>query len=317
MNNSIKDKVTILLCTCDTYEDLWFPFFKLFDKHAGELKDLPIVINTETKEYSYPGLNIKCINQIVQGERITWAKRLKDVLARIETEYVLFLLDDFFLVRDVKKEDFEYMMSCVQAMEDDKDIGAMNLIPLQGADNSQEFMGFWLVNPGTPYRMNAQACIWRKEVFDKSLLDIESPWEWEIYGNLRNDVLIKSKIFALAEGQREPYAYGFYDYSKRDENGWYVAQSGVMRGKWYMPSVENLFRDNDINVDFSKRGVYREGIKKKMHNNKLALNLVIKPYRKVRDVLFKKEFEKIIKENEIENEKNMEKFVYPYIKENL
>ena len=317
MKNSLKDKVTILLCTCDTYDDLWEPFFKLFDKFGGELKELPIVINTETKKYSYPGMNIKCMNQIKQSESITWAKRLKDVLARIETEYVLLLLDDFFLVRDVEKEDFECMMSCVQAMEEDKDIGAMNLIPLQGADKSQEFIGFWLVNPGTPYRMNAQACIWRKDIFDKSLLDIESPWEWEIYGNLRNDVLIKSKIYALAEGQREPYAYGFYDYGKRDENGWYVAKSGVMRGKWYMPSVEKLFKDNDINVDFSKRGIYSDGIKKKMHNNKLALNFVIKPYRKVRNLFFKKEFEKIVKENELVHEKNMEKFVYPYIKGNI
>lgn len=314
MDKHIENKMTILLCTCDSYEDLWQPFFTLFDKFGGELKKHPIIINTESKQYKYPNLNIKCINQKEPFNGMTWGKRLRNVLSSISSEYVLFLLDDFFLTRKVNDSDYKKILWCIDTMEQNQDIGGMNLIPLCGADSTKEMDGFYLINPGTPYRINAQACIWRRKVLFDSILDIESPWEWEVYGNIRNDHLIKAKIYSLKDGEREPFCYGFYEYDKKNEDGSYVAKSGVMRGKWCLSSVKKLFMDNGIKVDYSIRGIYKESLRRKMHQNKFFLSTIIKPYRKLKSLLGINNG-KIVEINNMENEKNMNKFVYPYIKE--
>lgn len=315
MSNELKEELTILLCTCDAYKDLWNPFFTLFDKFGGKLKNLPIVINTESEKYEYGNLNIKCPNNYSSVEEIAWGRRLRETMKQISTEYVLLLLDDFFLTRRVETEDYKKICECVGYMEADSSIGGMNLVPLYGADSSKEFNGFYFINPGTPYRFNAQACIWRKETLYNSVLDIESPWEWEVYGNLRNDVLIKEKIYSLKDGEREPYDYGFYDYGQKEEDGTYVAKSGVMRGKWYLPSVEKLFKENGIQVDYSKRGIYKDGFKRKAKRNKLLLVLVVRPYRRIRNFLNPQLSETINEKNNLEREKNMERLVFPYIKD--
>ena len=316
MEKRAEDKMTILLCTCDSYEDLWTPFFTLFDKFGGELKKYPIIVNTESKQYKYPNLNIKCVNQKVPFDGMAWGKRLRNVLSSISSEYVLFLLDDFFLTREVNDGDYKKILWCIETMEGDQNIGGMNLLPLWGADSTKEMDGFYLINPGTPYRFNAQACIWRRKILFDSILDIESPWEWELYGNIRNDYLIKSKIYSLKDGEREPFCYGFYDYGKKQEDGNYATKSGVMRGKWCLPSVRKLFKDNGIKIDFSARGIYREPLLIKIYQiiyqSKILRYTVLIPYRKCKS-LFGCYNKKAKEKYDLERKKYLEKFVYPYI----
>ena len=315
MKKDLGKKLTILICTCDSYKDLWEPFFVLFNKFGGALKELPIVINTESEKYNFNNLNIMCPNCYKHPEEIAWGKRLKSTLNHISTNYILLLLDDYFLTRAVTNEDYSKIVDCVRYMEEDPSIGGMNLLPLYGADSSKEFHGFNMINPGTPYRLNAQACVWRKETLYNSLIDIETPWEWEVYGNIRNDVLIKDKIYALKDGEREPFCYAFYDYSKREEDGTYVTRSGVMRGKWCLPSVKKLFKENGIYVDYSIRGIYKEGFKRKVKRNRILRNLVVYPYRKIKKVLTSNLIKTMEEKNRKERELNMERLVFPYIRE--
>jgi hypothetical protein len=52
---------TIIVNSCDAYDDTWYPFFKLLKKYWPNCK-FPIVLNTETKKFEYEGLDIKVIN---------------------------------------------------------------------------------------------------------------------------------------------------------------------------------------------------------------------------------------------------------------
>ena len=269
--------LTILYNSCDSYEDLWEPFFKLFVRYGNDLKKLPIVINTETKNWSFSGLNIKCLN--LKSEETAWGARLRGCLERIDTEYVLFLLDDFFLQ---DKVDCSVISNCISYMESDKSVGGVNLLPLDGVTKPSQLKGFSIAEPGVPYRVNAQVCIWRKSVLYNSILSCESPWVWEIYGYIRNDVFMKSKILFLSWGEKEPFPYGFYQYGRVDENGRTMAHSAVMRGKWDMSLVKKLFKENDINIDYSIRGVYRKEWRRIIADCKLLNFLIVKPYRFLR-----------------------------------
>ena len=57
----LKDKLTILVCSCDRYEDLWIPFFTLLRKYWGS-KDVRILLNTESLGFSFDGLEIECVH---------------------------------------------------------------------------------------------------------------------------------------------------------------------------------------------------------------------------------------------------------------
>lgn len=53
--------LTIVVCSCDKYEDLWYPYFEIFKKNWSDCK-YPIVLNTESKNYYHDGLHIQCPN---------------------------------------------------------------------------------------------------------------------------------------------------------------------------------------------------------------------------------------------------------------
>lgn len=272
MDNKLQN-LTILINTCDSYDDLWEPFFKLFKKFGGELAKCPIVLNTESKKFTYEDLNISCPNNF--DKTIEWGRRLKETLKTIKTDYVLFLLDDFFLQRPA---DTETIAQCIKWLDENKNVGAFNFISIEQAKiEHQTYKNFCLMPLEMQYRVNAQACVWRKDILDKSILDIESPWEWEIFGNIRNSVLLKDvEIYALKYGVISPYNYNFIQYQKSSENN-IVVESAIMRGKWDLKCIKKCFEENDINIDYSIRGIYKSP---KRNFIKRILSFITRPIRK-------------------------------------
>ena len=57
----IKENVTILVNSCDNYDDLWLPFFTLLKKYWVPL-NVRVILNTETKKFSLDGMSIEVIH---------------------------------------------------------------------------------------------------------------------------------------------------------------------------------------------------------------------------------------------------------------
>ncbi len=281
MENKLQN-LTILLSSCDKYEDLWEPFFKLFKKYGGELASCPIVLNTESKQYSYEGLNITCPNNYT--ENIEWGRRLRQTLETINTDYVLFVLDDFFLQ---KPADCDTISQCIKWLDENKNVGAFNLTPIEPANKEHEiFKNFCYMPVKMNYRFNAQVCIWRKNVLYDSILDIESPWDWEVYGNQRNQYIFKHcELYALKYNAPAPYDYNFVIYEQSTPKN-IVVHSAIMRGKWDLSCIETCFKENDINIDYSIRGLYKPETNKP--NNKIK-EFILKLTKPIRKIFFKSE----------------------------
>lgn len=84
----------ILVLSCDKYEPLWKPFFKLLDKYY--LGHPETYLLTETKKCKYS----KTINVDSQ----VWTERFKKALEQINDDEVLVMLDDFFIRKPVDTE---------------------------------------------------------------------------------------------------------------------------------------------------------------------------------------------------------------------
>lgn len=241
----LEEKLTILVNTCDGYSDLWEPFFTLLKKY-WDPKDIRIVLNTESKTFSMDGLAVDCVHT---PQSKYYGERILHVLSEIRTEYVLLLLDDFFLRQPAQTDKLRQIITWMEA---DKKIACFNMetIPVYVDWESDRYPGFRRVPPGTQYALNMQAAVWRTGMLKQFWKPQVSPWEWEAYCNLLQYKFPDHKIYCTTE-----YSHSFLDYGHRQVGDVWA----VVRGKWVLEDVQPLFERENISVDLSKRGAYVPG----------------------------------------------------------
>lgn len=236
-----NNQCAILINSCDSYEDVWMPFFTLLKKYWPNCS-LPIYLNTETKKYSMPGLNIKVINleKKYQGKNIPWGKRLKLALKSIDTKYILFMLDDFLIFDyvNIKKID-----EVINWMDNDSSIGVFSFFRVEDDIHkdtpSKKYPGFYLRNRKGEYRYNCQAAIWNRNFLISTLRNFESAWDWEVRGNVRS-YRSKYKFYTLNNPNDYPIPYN-------------CEINGIVRGKWRLPETKELLDKENIKIDYNIR----------------------------------------------------------------
>ena len=236
---ALKDKLTVIVNSCDAYEDLWFPFFSLYKKYWGD-NNVRLILNTESKEFYFEGLDIECIHSTDKK----YGARILNTLSEVHTEYVLLLLDDFFLRKPV---DMARVCDIIKWMNEDSQIAYFNsdCTDVYAEWEVDHYPGFRRIPPGSEYVLNLQAAIWRKEVLQEYWKTDISPWEWEIFVNMRTFLENEKKFYCTTD-----WRYSICDY------GYNADGMGVFRGKWVIQDVAPLFEKENLIVDFSKRGVY-------------------------------------------------------------
>ena len=90
-----KLDLSILVNSCDSFEDCWDPFFKLFEKYWPDC-NLPIILNTEYKVFD----NKKVVSSKSAcgfKKKLTWSEALLNALNLVDTEFILYLQEDYFI----------------------------------------------------------------------------------------------------------------------------------------------------------------------------------------------------------------------------
>ncbi len=246
----MSEQFTVVVSSCDSYADLWDPFFKILMDEWEGVENIPIVLNTESKTYAYEGLDIRTMQLYKNGENVAWTRRFRDTLDRIETDYVLTLLDDFFMMDRVRSEEIN---EHVKWMEENNRISVFSYMETFTPNIKDVwYKGFerrpWF---GT-YKFNCQAALWRRKHLIEYLDHDESPWEWEFYGNWRS-YRHPFRLF-YSHDIAEPYVFP-YIYNAAGIN---FGGLGLFRGRWYLPYVEPLFKQHGIEMDYSVRGEITE-----------------------------------------------------------
>ena len=241
----MQNNFSILVNTTDTFNDCWVPFFKLFKKYWPNY-DGKIYLNTETKDFQYGGLNIIAIKNQLYGA--TWSKCLKFALKFINEDLILYLQDDYFINDFVDHDKIEFYISEMML----KNIDCIHLTSFasNGPFEISEYKDLLKFKKKAAYKISTQASLWRKSKMDQYLKVHESGWHFEIYGTKR------------AHRNDEQ----FYIIKKEEQNKAIIPYkaTGIIKGKWYKDAVYDLFEENDINLDYSKRGFYdRNKIKEK------------------------------------------------------
>lgn len=239
MDKELNKECTFLLSTYDGGEDLWEGFFKALSIQWPEM-DMKIVMNTELKHYSYGDYCIESY-QPCKNRSMTWAERLVDTLHHIQTEYVLFFLEDFWL--DSKVDDDFFRKSLIW-MKENPDVANFSYYPCKPDSNIQDdrFDRFELRPQECEYKFNCQVGLWRTKELASFFRKHESPWEWEVYGSIRA-WRCKQKFYSLKPDAKKVFSYGDSYYG-----------CIIHRGKWVKDAVLPLAEKYDLKIDYSKRG---------------------------------------------------------------
>ena len=247
------NKVTILVNSCDIYEDAWVPQFKLF---KVQWPDCPysFVLNTETKEYKS---NVDDVKTICYGKNGTWTERFEYVLNQIESPYILFTLEDYFLLNKVNVEVFD---KAVSVMDNNPTVG-MICLSHTGRENiatgEYEDENFYsrIIDPKCMIWCRIR--LYRKEYLLKLLKAHESIWEFEQYASYRAK---KLNYIILQQNNKQPEVFTF---KVKIEEGY-----GITRRKW-LPKNVALFEQFNIQVNFDNLGMYNsKDLEKTTRNEK-------------------------------------------------
>lgn len=271
---------SILINTCDKFEDCWDPFFKLFKLYWSDCRGT-IYLNTEYKDYSYPGLSVVpvkgCVGKTIKGKFATWSSCLKWALDKMDSDIVLYMQEDYFLKASVKNDLVE---KYVKLMYEYPDIKCIHLTD-QAVRTcvKSEYENLDIVEFNQRYRVSCQAALWRREELYALIREYEDAWQFEEFGSQRSAVM-KSKYLCVSRdfvklNQFEIIPYIF---------------TGIVQGRWYEETVP-LFEKHGIEMDFTKRGMLKDAPKKpflkrvKYRLNKIkAIWIQKKELRKLRNL---------------------------------
>ena len=234
---------TVLVNSCDDFEDCWDPFFTLFATY-WEKPWPPVLLNTERKHWQHDQVPLTCSAVQRGARRLTWSECLLAALDLITTPLVLYVQEDYFLDSPVRSG---VLARCVGAMLADPSIAHVGLTEF-GSNGPFEHTKddfLWRVPQRGKYRISLQAGLWRVDALRSYLRPHENPWMFEILGT-RRAWHVPDTFLTLS---RQLY--------KRPENAVlsYI-HTGIIKGRWHA-DIPALFARHGISVDFAGRGFYK------------------------------------------------------------
>jgi hypothetical protein len=230
----------VLVLSCDKYADAWKPFFSLFRKFWPQCP-YPVYLGTNKKKEEFPGVTV-----VLSGEAKDWSTDTKKILEQIPENYVIVLLEDYFLLGQV---DQPWLSECLDYMQ--KNNAAFMRIasfrkdhePMYAFEGATCQERFGITRADAPFRLNLQAGIWNKNELISLLKEGESPWEFEVNGSVRSRDSKKS-FLGIAESSEKDIISGPIPY----------LCTAITKGTW-MRETLSLCKKENVEVDFSKRPI--------------------------------------------------------------
>lgn len=180
----MKNSVPLIVSSCDKCSDLWQPFFYLVKKFWPNF-NRKVYLCTDTKTFACEEFDITCPLRMPSGS--TWSENLIALLESIDEEFVLLMLEDFWLKENV---DVVKLQQCEKIIKNDPSVGFICLVhqldPSSENPTSSNYPNLIEYGRYTPYRVTTQAGLWRRDYLLSLLRKHESAWWFEIFGSKRS-----------------------------------------------------------------------------------------------------------------------------------
>lgn len=255
--------IAIYISSYDGCYDIWPAFFNILDKYWTKCP-YPIYLTSNFKEYQYKNLQMLKV-----GQETTWLNRTIKTLEKIEEEYIIFFLEDYFISKIVDSNEIEKLCRRMQ----EKKIYYYQLSVKNKLKKNEKYIKS---NKSLSYPISLQLAIWNRKKLISYLYEMQlkkiyqTPWDFERFF---------IEMFKNQTGE----IIGV-EYDTRDIMGY---KNGVLQGKWIRTTL-NFYKRRGLMIDYSAREImtFRETL---FYNIKLFLskNLSRKTKKKLK-ILLKK-----------------------------
>lgn len=165
---------SVLVGSCDKYSFLWDNFFTMYERNTN-FYDYPHFLVSESKNVPHQFFNF-----VNTGEG-SWSEMILSGLENVKTEYVFFILDDYFLTEYMNLKEIEFHIDFAKEMNANKVVvGEHSLFYKYKNTHYYKGRNALKFDDYSNYLTTTQPAIWRVDFF-KDLLDKKmNPWEFEI-----------------------------------------------------------------------------------------------------------------------------------------
>lgn len=220
--------------------DLW----EIFQKQTLKNCKLPLYLisDKEPKNFGISGLNIYDNNE-------PYYKVWVDALKTFNSEYFIYLQEDFFLYDDVNEKKLNEYLDFLKLT---KEYSFVRLLKSGNLKNKKITDTLYEIESSNQDIFSMQSTIWRTEDYIK-LLDYVKDSKWLENEKYRN-ACIELNIKGLYHYDNEPKRGGAH----YDSNVYPYIATALVRGKWNLSEYKNelgfILDKNNINI--KKRGIY-------------------------------------------------------------
>ena len=176
------NKVSILVVSCDSYKDLWKPYFRSMFKYWP---DCPYPIYLGSNESIHLDSRI---NPILIGSDKDYSSNLLAMLDQIDSPFIILWIEDLLISKTINTG---YIKKLIKIAIDNK-VGYLKLAistPWAFTKNKHQMIGS--IPKGVKYRSGIGLALWNKETLKKLLIPGESAWQIERNGSHRSNSFVE------------------------------------------------------------------------------------------------------------------------------
>lgn len=235
MRKGTMNTITVVVSSCDAYEECWMPWDKLQRKYWPDAR---AVIITETARGLEPSPTAHgFMAAIVTVNNPTWTIRMREALKKISDEFIIFMCEDHFIRQEV---DTERVMYALRQIKKNKKAAAFNFELTYRDVETTEIPEFGRQLPRQIYNHSCQPSLWRRTALIRELEKVDgTAQEWELTPDDGEfEYFINTGTDIINVGYRD----GIW--------------MGIRNGKWVQEDMVALDAKEQLNIDFSKRGFY-------------------------------------------------------------
>lgn len=170
----LNTDVTLLVFSCDAYSDLWDGQVQQLEKHWPEHPPKAWIVTDQPTERQYEHIQV-----LVTPAELEWSERLAWVLQKVETPYVFFTLDDYFLIEDVPHDRINNYVRLMEQEGYDY-IRLFKSRKKKTLDAHQVYHELRGIDLQHNYAINLYAGLWRTEFMRAAAQGKLNAWRFEV-----------------------------------------------------------------------------------------------------------------------------------------
>lgn len=207
MNN-----VSVLIGTCDSYSQFWKNFDILFKRYWKPKTKNYLVSETKTFDDDH---YITCTPGVS-----SWGKRMNHALRLIDTEYTIFVLEDYYFSLEISDEYIQTLIDKMDKYHADKCMFASNCsyYTLEVLESN-----LYRFKQNSMYLTSIQPSVWKTDLLRKLMVDSYSPWDFELVGTpvlaaMNKCILldIKNEVYFNMVRRGGQLSVGWQDFLKKE-----------------------------------------------------------------------------------------------------